>query len=90
MKIIAFVTNPQKIWSILKRIGWPTEAPDFDPSFDLSNWSISQLIQGTSDGFPVEEYCHAQSYFETNPDPPHFNASVDPPHWEDTNYIIYD
>ena len=90
MKIIAFVTHPQKIWSILKRIGWPTETPNFDPPFDLNIWSISQLIPGTSDGFPVEEFCHTQNYFEADPDPPQFKDGVDPPHWEETHYIIYD
>ena len=90
MQILGWKTNPQKIWSILKRIGWPTEAPDFDPPFDLNDWSISQLIPGTSDGFPAEEYGHAHSYYESHSDPPHFKDSVDPPHWEEINYITYD
>jgi hypothetical protein len=31
-------------------IGWPTEAPDFDPPFDFE---ICQLVSGTLDGFPT-------------------------------------
>jgi len=50
MKIRAIVTDKAKIWRILAGIGWPTEAPDFDPPADFSKWEICQLVPGTLDG----------------------------------------
>jgi len=95
MKIRTIVTDKSKIWRILKGIGWPTEAPDFDPPSDFSDREICQLVAGTCDGFPtIEDSC----CFESGHDPPecaedvdfpHHEDSIDPPHWEDTNFIIY-
>jgi len=87
MKIRAIVTDKAKIWRILAGIGWPTEAPDFDPPADFSKWEICQLVPGTLDGFPTfDESCHCES----GPDPPNCENCIDPPHWEDPNDIIYD
>ena len=44
MKIRAIVTDKAKIWRILAGIGWPTEAPEFDPPADFSKWEICQLV----------------------------------------------
>jgi hypothetical protein len=87
MKIIRFVTHPAEIWRILKKIGWPTTAPDFDEPQDLVEWKICQLVTGTEDGFP-EVY---DSPHPSGPDPPnhHFNDNIDSPHWEDS-FIVYD
>jgi hypothetical protein len=88
IKVIGFVTNPLDIRRILNGIGWPTEIPEFDPPYDFSEKEICQLIQGTSDGFPEEEW---QIQWEIGPDPPleeqfapdQFQENIDPPHPED-------
>jgi hypothetical protein len=74
-------------------IGWPTEAPAFDPPSDFSDLEICQLMP-TLDGFPVEEPCRFESdrdppKYEECIDSPHLEDNVDPPHWVDTNCIIY-
>jgi hypothetical protein len=87
MKIRVIITDKTLIWRILKGIGWPTAAPEFDPPEDFSKWEICQLIPGSADGFPiVDEPCH----FKSGSDPPHYEDCIDPPHWEDPNHIVYD
>ena len=95
MKIIKIVTDPIQIWHILKKIGWPTTAPEFDEPQELVEWDICQLVSVTADGFPEEgclvpgttdgfpEECHPS--YTSNPDPPdyQFEDYIDPPHWED-------
>jgi hypothetical protein len=84
MKIVAIITHPVEIKRILSRMGWPLEAPEFEPPADFDDWNISQLYFGSVDGFPPVEYEEAIR----GPDPPiHY---VDPPHWEDANYLIYE
>ena len=95
MKIIKIVTDPTQIWRILKKIGWPTTAPEFDEPQDLVEWDICQLVSGTADGFPtIDEPCR----FESDHDPPQYEDcidrpngedNIDSPHWEDTDCIIY-
>ena len=67
-------------------MGWPYSLVDFDPPYDLDDCNISQLVPGTSDGFPSLDQ---PSHSETGPDPPHINY-YDPPHWEETKYVVYD
>jgi len=69
-----------EIRRILSRIGWPTEIPEFDPSYDLADWDLCQLIPGTEDGFAPDE---TQFQGEGGPDPPFLENHTDPPHWED-------
>jgi len=88
IKIIAFVTHSSQIWRILRGIGWPTEAPEFDPEYEIVTWNISQLVSGTGDGFPE---INSQVHPEIGPDPPwqdypdpiYEGYDRDPPHWED-------
>lgn len=89
MKIVAFVTHTAEIHRILKGIGWPIVTPEFDPSYDLAQWDICQLIPVTNDGFPDID---KQISYEAGPDPPdredycvppHWQDFCDPPHWED-------
>jgi hypothetical protein len=87
MKIRTIVTDKTQIWRILNGIGWPTEAPVFDPPCDFSKWEICQLVPGTVDGFPTIDDLR---YFESGPDPPLNGDCIDPPHWEEPNQIIYD
>jgi hypothetical protein len=86
MKITKIVTHSAEIWRILTGIGWPTTVPEFDEPYDLTEWSISQLVPGSVDGFPAEE-CQT-----SGADPPEclFHEDIDPPHWEDSNFIKYD
>ena len=93
LKITTIVTDPTKIWQILNGIGWPTEAPTFDPPLDFSDLEICQLMP-TPDGFPIETIC----CFESDHDPPnnedvidspHPEGIIDPPHWEEADCISY-
>lgn len=102
MKIKHIVIDKSKIWTILKKIGWPTERPEFDLPLEFPEVEICQLIPGTSDGFP-DEYLKNESnssfvsyhdppysdYADNGIDPPHEEVIADPPHWEDENFIIY-
>src|SRR5262245_18717922 len=86
MKIIKIVIDPTQVWRVLKKIGWPTTAPEFDEPQDLVEWDICQLVSGTADGFPEDYY----PPYTSGPDPPEFDDSpIDPPHWEDS-FIQYD
>jgi Putative transposase len=80
IKIIAFVTHTAEIQRILKRIGWPTVSPGFDPPYDLLRWDFCQLIPNTKDGFPEMEI---QTHWEAGPDPPSLEGTCDPPHCTD-------
>lgn len=82
IKIIAFVTHSAEIRRILSGIGWPTEPPEFDPSYDLAHWDICQLMPGTKDGFPD---VGKQIHYEAGPDPPIREDYCDPPHWQDNS-----
>jgi Putative transposase len=93
LKIIAIVTNQIKIRQILMGIGWPAEAPAFDPPSDFSDLEICQLMP-TLDGFPIEETSRFKSHrdppkYEERIDSPHLEDNIDPPHWVDTNCVIY-
>jgi hypothetical protein len=93
LKITAIVTDQAKIWNILMGIGWPTEAPAFDPPSDFSDLEICQLMP-TLDGFPIDGPYRFESdrdppKYEECIDSPHLEDNVDPPHWVDTNCIIY-
>ena len=78
IKITSIVTDKVKIWRILKGIGWPTEAPNFDPP---SDFEICRLVSGTLDGFPtIDEPCR----FESDHDPPQYEDCIDPSHGEDS------
>lgn len=82
IKIVAFVTHAAQIRRILSGIGWPTEAPEFDPYAEPESvtYDVCDLVPGTSDGFPeIDEQIHCG----TGPDPPHCDEYCDPPHWED-------
>ncbi|MCE5316352.1 MAG: hypothetical protein LLG04_03185 [Parachlamydia sp.] len=52
MKIIAIVTHPSNIRLILSRIGWPTEAADFNSPDDIAYQEVSQLETPRS-AFPI-------------------------------------
>jgi hypothetical protein len=88
IKIIAFITHSAQIRRILSGIGWPIEAPEFDPAYDIITWDICQLVPDTHNGFP--EFFEERIY-KTGPDPPyieeidppHCEDIFDPPHWED-------
>jgi hypothetical protein len=70
IRIISFVTHREAIWRILRGIGLPSEVPEFDPAYDITERDICQLIPGTIDGFwedvPLQHY-----------------VGPDPPHWQD-------
>ena len=89
IQIITFVTHPEHIRRILRGIGWPTVAPEFDPCIDPEPiYESCDLVPGTQDGFPdtVE-----QVHYDSGPDPPsseyidppHCDYECDPPHWEE-------
>ena len=77
--ILSFVTHPEEIRRILRGTIWPLDPPEFDPPYELDHWNICQLIPGTKDGFPEDEW---QVECATGPDPP-WEEACDPPHWED-------
>jgi hypothetical protein len=77
--ILSFVTQPEEIRRILLGTIWPLEAPDFDPPYELDHWNICQLISGTQDGFPVDEW---QIECDAGPDPP-WEETCDPPHCDE-------
>jgi hypothetical protein len=52
VKIIGFVTHRAEILRVLREVGWPLEHHEFDPAEDFPEWSVSQLLPDTSDGFP--------------------------------------
>ena len=79
IRIISFVTHREAIWRILRGIGLPSEVPEFDPAYDITERDICQLIPGTKEGFWEDvsmQHC-------VGPDPPHWQDNCDPPHWED-------
>ena len=88
IKIITFVTHPEHIRRILRGIGWPITAPEFDQPPEEHCDDICQLALNTPDGFPdiVE-----QVQYDSGPDPPsseyidppHSESEYDSPHWED-------
>ncbi len=75
MKISGFVTNPPDIRRILLGLGWPTEAPDFDPPYDYNKdpqrlfegfeKAYCQLVPGSKDGFPSDDQ---SPFFDTDTD----------------------
>lgn len=77
IKIIAFVVHSAQIRRILSGINWPVEVPEFDPPCEAITWNISQMVPGTSDGFPEIE---AQMHYDAGPDPPHSEETCDPPY----------
>lgn len=72
--------NTAEIQRILRGIGWPIKFHDFDPPYNFQDRDISQLIAGTSDGFPTME---SQIHCDTGPDPPSKESYSDPPWWND-------
>jgi hypothetical protein len=43
MRITSFVTHREAIWRILRGIGLPSEVPEFDPAYDITDRYICQL-----------------------------------------------
>ena len=52
VKIVGFITCRVRIVSMLCHVGWPVQIHQFDSKRDFPDWSISQLLPGTLDGFP--------------------------------------
>ena len=44
IKITSFVLHPEEIRKALRRIGWPTKIPEFDPPYNLHDRGICQLL----------------------------------------------
>ena len=96
VKIVGFVTHRAEILRILCGVGWPVQIHEFDPAEDFPEWSVSQLLPNTSDGFPEigeqayggEEQSNRTAHplrgeDESHCDPPHWQKShCDPPHSE--------
>ena len=86
IRIISFVTHREAIWRILRGMGLPSEVPEFDPAYDITDRDICQLVPGTQDGFwetYEQPYESLQYQYDIGPDPPHWQNDRDPPHWED-------
>jgi Putative transposase/Transposase zinc-binding domain len=79
--ILSFVTQAEEIRRILKGTVWPADPPEFDPPYELDHWDICQLLPGTQDGFPEDEW-----QVDAGPDPPWEEVGT-PMHWEDHIYI---
>src|SRR3990170_1542282 len=69
-----------EIRRVLIRIGWPTEIPKFDPSYDLPDPDVCQLTPWTEDGFSRDD---VQTQSEGGPDPPFIENYSDPHCWDD-------
>jgi hypothetical protein len=90
--IFSFVTQSEEIRRILRGSIWPLDPPEFDPPYEIDHWDICQLVPGTPDGFPVEEWqieCDAgpDTPWEETCDPPHCEDNIDPPHPQDHDFI---
>jgi Putative transposase len=82
VKIVGFVTHRAEILRILYGVGWPVQIHAFDPEEDFPDWSMSQLVPGTSDGFPeIENQAYQSHWQESYCDPPHSEFDgIDLPH----------
>jgi hypothetical protein len=95
VRIIGFVTHRAEILRILCGIGWPVQLHEFDPTEDFPEWSVSQLLPGTPDGFPEienQEYCYCwrgedrsvRNNHTSSPLREQGKSNSDPPHWQES------